>query len=293
MAERPKVSRKEPIYAAEEFFLKTPEAEASDYRRQVANYNLSKSKNDRYSESYVPEELQGPLNILKALVGTNAGKDFFDYVNPQSKISFGDPRISWNALGEVKHASPSEVLVRRYPEASTVMHEAAHSDSLLTGEQPYLFGSRHYPGYGALVSRFAELMPEDEHYERGKYGGAEEDAARLRAAYAMQPEGTSVADYFRKANYTPRQLNSLFGSKLNLDESTFYNPVGQGKFEERKVRHSDEASALKLLEHTLFPRKRFIEQGPIPEPGVTDKISGALKQLKSLVGDWYESKVKK
>lgn len=293
MADRPKVSRRKPVYSAEELFLKVPEQELQDYERQRIEYNRTVPRDKQYYGGYTPDELGGALGLIKSLVGTNAGKDFFDYVNSQSKFSFGDPRISFDATGEISHESPSEILLRKYPSPATAMHEAAHSDSLLSGKQPYVFGNRAYPGYGELLSQFAALMPEDEYYKRGDYGGAEEDAARLRAAYAMQPEGTSVADYFKKANYTPRQSPSFFGSKKSHDTSNFYDYVGPGEFAERKVRHPDEASALKLLEHTLFPRKRFIEQGPTNEPGVTDKIIGALNQLKSLVGDWYESKVKK
>lgn len=231
--------------------------------------------------------------ILDELKGTVAGADLYDFMNPNSKVNFNDPRLGENTLGETKFEKPEEVRLRKNAPAETLLHELAHSESY-QGPQKYQFGERVYPGYSSVVDDFNALMPETENFQKANYGGTEEAAARLRAAYGLQPAGTKFSDFFSKANYSKQNLKDKLGVSYLPMTSYYLDTLPNGKIESRTIKHPDETTALKTLEHSLFPNKRFLEEYPQSKTeAIISKIRELTQDVKAPIGNLYEKLLNK
>lgn len=250
------------VYSARDMLLGLPERRLAEYAAQVDAYNRTVPSGREYTVGYVPDSLRGPLRALEDLEGTEANRRYFDFVHPKTEFSFGDPDVGYSNHGSVRADSPERARLSAGFDKSTPIHEAAHSDSYLSPNQAHWFGGRMYPGYGDVVYAFRDALKDAENYREADYGGAEEAAARLRAAYGLSPSGTQVAEFFGDAaGRIPLPLRAEMHDVPEGDTS--------GRYTRRRIQADTPQSALKLLEHTLFPRMRFIEPR---EPTVLERI---------------------
>ena len=132
-------------------------------------YNKTATRDNRIYDHYIPDNLRSPLGALRGRTGRVGGDEWFDFVNPETIISFDDPKTPWDAHGAVDPIKTNDVGVDREkakvvmlaPSAGleTLFHEAAHSDSYLTPDQIYGFGGRRmYPGYGEVVRMYSNEL---------------------------------------------------------------------------------------------------------------------------------------
>ena len=268
----PKLNRLLPgTYLADELWERTPLRELRDYHQQVEDWN-KKNPARSYTKGYVPEELRDAVKLTPSGTGSTEGESRWrDFIPPGTIVKMNSTEHN----GAVDHDTPRTILMGS-GRPSTLFHEAAHVDSLTGPLQTYFAGHRLYPGYSRLVGDVAKNLKND-YYDRGDYGGYEEDAARLRAAYAMSPAGTSFSDFFGDAV-----------DDDTLRKGRYYDAVpNNSKLVERVYSLKDKESALKMLEHTLFPRMRFLEENKNGTSAL-QKIRTLVDTLKKPVGDWYE-----
>lgn len=271
MADKPKLNRLLPgRYITDELFQNVPEHELADYQAQVEAYNKTVPRDKRYHSEYIPEDLRTARRALSDLVGTVASENMYDFLPPGTIFDF---RGAGGNHGRVDHDQPARVQIET-GRGSTLLHEAAHSDSLRNAPmQLYFMGHRMYPGYSGVVGK--TKLPESKNYKEADYGGYEEDAARLRAAYGMAPQGTKFNEFF--AGTFPGDYTTEFKDKV----------PGKKELVSRGNRVKSEAEHLKMLEHTLFPKKRFLEENTNSKT-----LKELLKEYKDAlvapVGKWYE-----
>lgn len=263
-------------YLSDELKARSPLRDLMDYYQEVETWNRNNSnKYQGEKDKYVPEELRDVLRITP--VGTTEGEvRWDDFVPPGTIVKLN---ASYNH-GEVDHDAPRTIKLGT-ARPSTLFHEAAHVDSLTNSPvQAYFMGNRMYPGYSSLVGNAAKNT-NDKYYEKSDYGGYEEDAARLRAAYAMSPPGTSFGEFFK---------DSLDMGTLKPVE--IYDKTSKdGDIVERRSIPSTKDDALRMLEHTLFPRMRFLEENK-NTVSTLQKIKDWLDTVKKPIGDMYKRGVK-
>lgn len=249
---------------AMDMFRRLPEQDLAEYERQVEAYNRLAPRGKEYSIGYVPDDIRGALSLLKEMEGTVGREKFFDFVPASTKFVLGAQDLE-GASGEVRHDMPDVASLSPAAGAGTFFHEAAHVDSLTGPNQRYASSGRFYPGYERVVRKIADLMPESRYYQKAYYGGEEEAAARLRALYAMQPAGTDFRDFM--SSVLPRNDFEEYGE-------TFYDKIpGESGLSLAALSVPTAEAERKVLEHTLFPRKRFIEER---EPTLRERIRDVI-----------------
>jgi hypothetical protein len=235
---------------------------------------------------HLPRGLLGALRFAAQAKGTNLEENLYRFIPHDTIVDYSDFPSGFEyddesdrvTVGYVRHDDPKRVRVRGGTVANTTAHEAAHSRSLRARDQLYSFGERLHPSDGGeeVIRRAAEYLARTNDFDPGDYGGAEEQAARLAAYYAMQPAGTPFADTFRSTFTEPYTITHRRDPRPK-DERGILGNV----FRYKNVQNIDDADAhLNMLERALWPGEDFVDEAPPPPP--ESAISSGLSALRDM-----------